>query len=149
MSFPVAPAETPRPCQRRTDWGAPPGRSAAPGGTSWGSRCSALEQIRLIPGTAQRRGVANSNLVGTQHSRESALYCWSFQENFQENLQAKVLLAPKSPCYSSSVALLLSGLAMTNSIGSCQFVRLLLASISVLNNCFNRLQKTSNVNFFN
>ena len=34
------------------------------------------EQIRLIPSTAQRSetSLANSNLVGTQHSRESALY---------------------------------------------------------------------------
>lgn len=38
---------------------------------------------------------------------------------------------------------------MTNCIGSCQFVRLLLALISVLNNCFDRVQKTTNVNFFN
>ena len=58
-------------------------------------------------------------------------------------------IAPKSPCYSSRVALLLSGFAMTNCIGSCQFVRLLLALISVLNNCFKRVQKSSNVNFFN
>ena len=58
-------------------------------------------------------------------------------------------IAPKSPRYSSSVALLLSGFAMTNCIGSCQFVRLLLALISVLNNCFDRVQKTTNVNFFN